>query len=85
MPHEPPVKPAVRILRKASNVTHHFFAPCPRGLAGALAEELTALGAMRNAFARGENRRSHVFYRVVNEVPLVLLVAIVILVVVKPF
>jgi len=39
------VKPAVRILRKAANVTHHFFAPCPRGLAPALAEELTALGA----------------------------------------
>ena len=45
MAHEPPVKPAVRILRKASNVTHHFFAPCPRGLAPALAGELTALGA----------------------------------------
>ena len=44
MAHEP-VKPTVRILRKAGNVTHHFFAPCPRGLAPALAEELTALGA----------------------------------------
>jgi putative membrane protein len=36
-------------------------------------------------FARGANRRSHVYYRWVNELPLVLLVAIVILVVVKPF
>jgi protoporphyrinogen IX oxidase len=43
------------------------------------------LGAMRNAFARDENRRSHVFYRIVNEVPLAILLAIVILVVVKPF
>jgi putative N6-adenine-specific DNA methylase len=46
MPDEPKVKPAVRILRKAGNVTHHFFAPCPRGLAPALAAELAALGAM---------------------------------------
>ena len=36
-------------------------------------------------FARDANRRSHVFYRWVNEAPTVLLVAIVILVVVKPF
>jgi len=36
-------------------------------------------------FARDENRHTHVFYRWVNELPLVLLVAIVILVVVKPF
>jgi putative membrane protein len=36
-------------------------------------------------FARDANRRSHVFYRWVNEVPTVLLIAIVILVVVKPF
>ena len=43
------------------------------------------LNAMRNTFARDENRRSHKFYRVVNELPTLLLVAIVILVVVKPF
>ena len=43
------------------------------------------LGSMRNAFARDDNRRSHVFYRVVNELPLLILLAIVILVVVKPF
>lgn len=36
-------------------------------------------------FARDANRRSHVFYRWVNEMPTLLLVAIVILVVVKPF
>ncbi|MGE5097722.1 MAG: protoporphyrinogen oxidase HemJ [Betaproteobacteria bacterium] len=36
-------------------------------------------------FARDANRHSHVFYRWVNEVPTVLLVAIVILVVVKPY
>ena len=36
-------------------------------------------------FARDANRRTHVFYRWVNELPTLLLVAIVILVVVKPF
>ena len=36
-------------------------------------------------FARDANRRSHVFYRWANEIPTLLLVAIVILVVVKPF
>jgi putative N6-adenine-specific DNA methylase len=34
-----------RILVKQDNATHQFFAPCPRGLAGALAEELAELGA----------------------------------------
>ena len=36
-------------------------------------------------FARDANRRSHVFFRWVNEIPTVILVAVVILVVVKPF
>lgn len=50
---------------------------------------MTALhGAMarwRRDFALDRNRRSAVFYRVANEVPTVLLIAIVILAVVKPF
>ncbi|KAF1056634.1 MAG: hypothetical protein GAK44_00145 [Pseudomonas delhiensis] len=44
-----------------------------------------ACGAMLKRFARGENGRSHTFYRWFNEVPVLFLVAIVILVVVKPF
>ena len=43
------------------------------------------MGALASSFARDANRRSHVFYRWVNELPVVLLIAIVILVVVKPF
>ena len=43
------------------------------------------LGRLVKAFARDQNAHPHVFYRWVNELPLVLLVAIVILVVVKPF
>jgi putative membrane protein len=43
------------------------------------------LGKLRSDFARDANVRGHVFYRWVNELPLALLVAIVILVVVKPF
>ncbi|HET7401029.1 MAG TPA: THUMP domain-containing protein [Usitatibacter sp.] len=37
---------APRILRKQESASHLFFAPCPRGLAPALAEELTGLGAL---------------------------------------
>jgi len=43
------------------------------------------LAQLMGDFARDANRRSHVFYRWVNELPTLLLVAIVILVVVKPF
>lgn len=42
-------------------------------------------GALLKAFARDENTRSHIFYRWFNEFPVLLLIAIVILVVVKPF
>ncbi len=43
------------------------------------------LRKMLGDFARDANRHSHVYYRWVNEAPTVLLIAIVILVVVKPF
>ncbi len=42
-------------------------------------------GAQLRAFARGKNARGHVFFRWFNEVPVLFLLAIVILVVVKPF
>lgn len=42
-------------------------------------------GFLLAEFKHDRNRRSHVFYRWLNEVPTVLLFAIVILVVVKPF
>ena len=44
-----------------------------------------ACGSMLKKFERGVNKRSHVFYRWFNEVPVILLTAIVILVIVKPF
>jgi putative membrane protein len=43
------------------------------------------LGKLVDDFARDANRRGHVFFRWINELPLALLAAIVILVVVKPF
>jgi putative membrane protein len=43
------------------------------------------LGRLVKDFARDQNAHTHVFYRWINELPLVLLLAIVILVVVKPF
>jgi putative membrane protein len=42
-------------------------------------------GRFLREFSEGRNTRSHVFYRVFNEVPVLLLVAIVVLVVVRPF
>jgi putative membrane protein len=36
-------------------------------------------------FAAGQNRRSQKFYRIINEVPTIMMVGIVILVIVKPF
>jgi putative membrane protein len=44
-----------------------------------------ACGSLLKKFENGANRRTHGWYRWFNEVPVVLLVAIVILVVVKPF
>lgn len=44
-----------------------------------------ACGMLLKKFERGANRRGHKWYRWFNEVPVVLLLAIVILVVVKPF
>jgi len=40
---------------------------------------------LRKDFARGENRHSSGFYRVINEVPTLLMIGIIALVVVKPF
>jgi putative membrane protein len=44
-----------------------------------------ACGSLLRKFENGANRRSHAWYRWFNEVPVILLAAIVILVVVKPF
>jgi len=43
------------------------------------------LSRWRKRFARGENERAARFYRMVNEIPTLATIAIVILVVVKPF
>jgi protoporphyrinogen IX oxidase len=44
-----------------------------------------ACGMLLRTFERGRNRRSHVWYRWFNELPVVLLVGTVLLVVLKPF
>ena len=44
-----------------------------------------ALGAWRKAFEADDNQRPARFFRMVNEVPTLLMIAIVLLVVVKPF
>lgn len=42
-------------------------------------------GHLRKVFKANKNAHTHVFYRILNEIPVLFLVAIVILVVVKPF
>jgi putative membrane protein len=42
-------------------------------------------GTLLRRFERGENRRPHVWYRWFNEAPVLMMVAAVVLVVVKPF
>jgi putative membrane protein len=42
-------------------------------------------GVILRKFEQGSNRRSHVFYRWFNEVPVLMLVAVTALVVIKPF
>ena len=44
-----------------------------------------ACGSLLKKFENGKNKRSHTWFRWFNEVPVLLLLAIVILVVVKPF
>jgi putative membrane protein len=50
---------------------------------------LTALhgyfGTLRKSFAAGKNRHDPRFFRIINEIPTILMVGIVILVVLKPF
>lgn len=43
------------------------------------------LARYRRYFAKGENKHSAKFYRILNEVPTILMIAIVILAVMKPF
>jgi putative membrane protein len=54
-------------------------------LVAALTAYHGALAVWRRAFAEDRNRHSPRFFRIVNEIPTVALIAIVVLVVVKPF
>lgn len=54
-------------------------------LVAGLSVDHLLLGHWRQAFADDRNTFSHRFFRVANEAPTILLIAIVILVVVKPF
>lgn len=55
------------------------------GLVACLVMYHVYCGQLYQAFAARKNTRSHVWYRYFNEVPVVILVAVVILVVAKPF
>ncbi len=54
------------------------------GLVACLVAYHLSLGAMARAFAEGRNRRGHRFYRVYNELPVLILVAICLLVELQP-
>ncbi len=41
-------------------------------------------GCLRKAFAKGQNKHSHIFYRWFNEIPVIFLLGIIIFTVVKP-
>ena len=43
------------------------------------------LGWLTRCFKKDQNRHSHYFYRIINEIPVIFLIGIVILVIVKPF
>jgi len=43
------------------------------------------LGKLRTVFKQDQNRHSHLFYRILNEVPVIFLVGIVVMVIVRPF
>jgi putative membrane protein len=43
------------------------------------------LGKLRKIFKQNQNRHSHLFYRILNEVPVLFLAGIIILVIVQPF
>lgn len=55
------------------------------GLVALLLAYHVYLGVLLKKFKQDRNQHSHVFYRWLNEIPVVFLLAIVILVVVKPF
>ena len=68
-----------RLVRRAAGCTpSSCWCWCMSGVHGILSD------CVRD-FAADRNRRSQKFYRIVNEVPTVLMILIVILVVVKPF
>ena len=64
---------------------HQGWIHAKLGLVLAMLVMQHCFSAWRRAFAEDRNRHSQRFYRMINEVPTVIMIAIVILVVVKPF
>jgi len=64
---------------------HQGWLHAKLGLVFAMLVMQQFLGGWRRAFAEDRNRHSERFFRTINEVPTVIMIAIVILVVVKPF
>jgi putative membrane protein len=64
---------------------HMMWMHLKLGLVALLVGYHVYLGVLLKAFKADRNKHGHVFYRVLNEIPVLFLVAIVILVIVRPF
>jgi protoporphyrinogen IX oxidase len=69
----------------ATDFSAHGWLHAKLALVAVLVGYHGACGRLVSTFAARANVRSHRFYRLFNEVPVLLLVAVVVLVVVKPF
>ena len=69
----------------ADTFRHHHWLHAKLLLVAILVGYHGWMGVVVGRFARGENTHSHRYYRVMNELPVLVLFAAVILVVVKPF
>lgn len=67
------------------NQAYEFWVLAKFGLVAGLTGSHFFLARCVRAFAQGENKRSTKFYRVINEVPTVLMILIILVVVIKPF
>jgi putative membrane protein len=73
------------LLAQNPDLLHQPFMHAKLGLVLLMTALHGYLARCRKAFARDQNRHTARFYRILNEVPTALMIAIVVLVIVKPF
>jgi putative membrane protein len=75
----------IALLAQNPDLLHQPFMHAKLGLVLLMTALHGYLARCRKTFTRDENRHSARFYRILNEVPALLMIAIVVLVIVKPF